>query len=130
MVTLTPAEEDYLKAANGCRLATASRDGMPHVVPVRFAWDGQLIYITTDYGTKKLRNLEKNPKAAILVDDVSHRSGLLLQGEAEIIKGGPEFFAAQQVLVDRGAMRRVRQEGEEAVIRIRPTKAVSWRINP
>lgn len=105
------------------------RDGFPHVVPVRFCWDGKYIYLTTGFGSKKHRNLQENPKAAIVVDDFSTRSGVLVQGEAEVIEGGQGFIEAQQVLIARGVMRRLRQEGEEAVVRIRPHKVVSWGVN-
>ncbi|MFQ5880731.1 MAG: hypothetical protein ACE5IZ_11245, partial [Dehalococcoidia bacterium] len=60
------------------------------------------------------------------VDGPSPRSGLLVQGEAEIVRGGEEFVAGQRFLIERGVMRRLRQEGEEAFIRIRPLRVVSW----
>ncbi len=40
------------------RLATASADGMPRVVPICPAIDGDRILIATDTGSSKLRNLE------------------------------------------------------------------------
>lgn len=121
----TQQEADVLSNATACRLATADANGMPHVVPVRFAWDGRFIYVMTGYTTKKLRNLTSNPKAAIQVDGEG-RSGLVVQGEAEIVRGGEEFTAGQQILIERGVMRRLRQEGEEALLRIRPLWVASW----
>ena len=56
------------------RLATATCDGEPHLVPVTFAVDGDLIYTTVDHKPKKsgnlrrLRNIRENPRVALLVD--------------------------------------------------------------
>ena len=56
------------------RLATAGGDGQPHLVPVTFAMDGDLIYTAVDYKPKKsvnlrrLRNIRENPRVALLAD--------------------------------------------------------------
>jgi PPOX class probable F420-dependent enzyme len=56
------------------RLATAGADGRPHLVPVCFALDGNLVYWVVDFkpktgpALKRLRNLAENPRAALLVD--------------------------------------------------------------
>jgi len=56
------------------RLATADRDGRPHVVPVVFAVDGDTIYSAVDAkpkrttALKRLANVRANPAVAMLVD--------------------------------------------------------------
>jgi PPOX class probable F420-dependent enzyme len=61
-------------AAPVARLATASPDGRPHVVPIVFAVDGDTIYHGVDAkpkrhtGLRRLANLAANPRAAVLVD--------------------------------------------------------------
>ena len=63
-----------LGSARVARLATAGGDGQPHLVPVTFAVDGDLIYTTVDHKPKKsanlrrLRNIRENPRVALLVD--------------------------------------------------------------
>jgi len=63
-----------LGAARVARLATVSDAGLPHLVPVTFALDGDLIYTAVDAKPKttrdlrRLRNVRANPRAAILVD--------------------------------------------------------------
>src|SRR5215469_12536158 len=62
-------------AARVARLATASGDGQPHVVPVTFAVDGDLIFTAVDHKPKttvnlrRLRNIGENPRVAVLADD-------------------------------------------------------------
>ena len=63
-----------LAGARVARLATAGGDAQPHLVPVTFAVDGDLIYTAVDYKPKKspnlrrLRNIRENPRVALLVD--------------------------------------------------------------
>jgi PPOX class probable F420-dependent enzyme len=63
-----------LAGARVARLATAGGDGQPHLVPVTFAIDGDLIYTAVDHKPKKspnlrrLRNIRENPRVALLAD--------------------------------------------------------------
>jgi nitroimidazol reductase NimA-like FMN-containing flavoprotein (pyridoxamine 5'-phosphate oxidase superfamily) len=68
MAVLKPREVKFLKAHELCRLGTASKQGMPHVVPVIYALDGDDIIIAVDYKTRKLKNLRENPRVALVVD--------------------------------------------------------------
>jgi PPOX class probable F420-dependent enzyme len=74
-VRLTEEEtRTRLAGARVARLATVGDDGQPHLVPVTFAVDGDLIYTAVDYKPKKsaslrrLRNIRENPRVALLVD--------------------------------------------------------------
>jgi len=63
-----------LAGARVARLATAGGDGQPYLVPVTFAVDDDLIYITVDHKPKtttklkRLRNIRENPRVALLAD--------------------------------------------------------------
>ena len=63
-----------LADARVARLATVGGDGQPHLVPVTFAVEGDLIYTAVDYKPKKsvnlrrLRNIRENPRVALLAD--------------------------------------------------------------
>ena len=56
------------------RLATASLDGLPHLVPVVFALHDEVIYTAIDAKPKttqrlrRLANIERNPQVSVLVD--------------------------------------------------------------
>ena len=50
-------------------LATARADGRPHVVPVWYALDGRTIVFTTGCDTVKGRNLARDVRVALCVDD-------------------------------------------------------------
>ena len=129
MIQLTPGEAAFLAETTTCHIATVDEQGLPHVVPVRAAWDGETMSFTTGVRTKKYRNLRAHRRAAISVSDFSRRAGVLLRGEIELIERGEEFVKAQQSLIKRGMMRRLRDEGVEAVVRLRPVKKASWGLD-
>ena len=128
MQVLTKREVDYLSAHELCRLATASKDARPHVVPVIYAPDGKKIIIAVDYKTKKLRNLRENRRVALVVDEYRPNRGLMVEGVCEIFERGEEYRRLLKVLFDRFEIYRRNPwgEGEAAIIRIHPNKYVVW----
>lgn len=73
---LTSELRAFLERARRAHLATASGDGAPHVVPVCFALldDVTLVFAIDDKPKapgrrlKRLRNLDENPRFALVVD--------------------------------------------------------------
>jgi nitroimidazol reductase NimA-like FMN-containing flavoprotein (pyridoxamine 5'-phosphate oxidase superfamily) len=55
-------------------LATTRADGSPHVAPIWFLPDGDDVVFTTWHASVKGRNLARDPRAAISVDDRTSRS--------------------------------------------------------
>jgi PPOX class probable F420-dependent enzyme len=51
------------------KVATVMEDGHPHVMPVWFVLDGEEIVFTTGAETVKGRNLRRNPRVALVVED-------------------------------------------------------------
>ena len=51
------------------RLATANPKTLqPHVVPVWFLWDGSSLWISAFVSTRKVKDLLKNPRCAVLIE--------------------------------------------------------------
>ncbi|MFF0425755.1 PPOX class F420-dependent oxidoreductase [Streptomyces sp. NPDC004520] len=113
------AERAYLTEGRKLgRMATVDPSGQPQANPVVYfpQEDGTVLVGGIRMGgTKKWRNLRKNPKVALVVDDlVSVRPwrvrGIDIRGEAELLVGshllGPSF--------------------SEEVVRIRPRRVHSW----
>jgi predicted pyridoxine 5'-phosphate oxidase superfamily flavin-nucleotide-binding protein len=74
-------------------IATASADGVPNVVPVRFirVVDDATIVIADNYMSKSARNLEANPQLALSVWDSEKKLAFQIKGRAEIVKSGKLF---------------------------------------
>jgi PPOX class probable F420-dependent enzyme len=72
---VSPEEaRELFASARLARLATADADGVPHIVPLVFALDGDTIYSAVDpkpkrtTDLKRLRNVAANPRVALLAD--------------------------------------------------------------
>jgi pyridoxamine 5'-phosphate oxidase family protein len=78
----TQKEIEYLKSQRLARIATAAastqREGFvqPDVAPVGFDFDGEYLYVggMNLLKSTKYRNVIKNTKVAIVVDDLKYRS--------------------------------------------------------
>ncbi|MDT0380440.1 PPOX class F420-dependent oxidoreductase [Streptomyces sp. DSM 42041] len=107
---LTGAERDYLASQRLGRLATVDGHGQPQANPVGFfpQEDGTVLIGGRAMGdTKKWRNLLRNPKLSLVVDDlVSVRPwrvrGVEIRGEAELLTGPHElgpFFSDEVIRI-------------------------------
>jgi uncharacterized protein len=128
MGVLTPKQLAFLRSHELCRLATASKEAKPHVVPVIYALDGENVVIAVDYGTKKLVNLRENRKVALVVDEFHPNKGVMVEGECEILERGREYLRLLKILFDRFEYYRKNPwgEGESPILKVKPSKAVMW----
>lgn len=71
MATMTSEEcRAFLGAqAHTGKLATVCADGRPHVVPIWFALDGAAIVFTTGETSVKARNIRRDARVSLCVDD-------------------------------------------------------------
>src|SRR5918911_474738 len=99
MSVFSAAEIEYLHSQRLARIATADDDCQPHVVPVAFRYNPQTD--TIDVGghgfaqRKKYRDVQNNPRVAIVVDDLASTDPwrprmIEVRGEAEILPSGGE----------------------------------------
>ena len=97
-------------AAPVARLATVSGESRPHLVPVVFALDGDVLYTAVDAKPKstsalrRLDNIAANPAVAVIVDhyedDWSRLWWARADGVARIADGG-EAASALRMLTER-----------------------------
>jgi nitroimidazol reductase NimA-like FMN-containing flavoprotein (pyridoxamine 5'-phosphate oxidase superfamily) len=120
----------FLNFHEACRLAVADKDGMPHVTPVIYAMDGDYPVIATDYGTRKLKILQQNKKASIVVDETEPNKGLMIQGNVAIYERGKEYLRLLKILFDKFEVYRENPwgEGESPILRIDPARVSSWGV--
>jgi PPOX class probable F420-dependent enzyme len=120
----------FLNRHKLCRLATASKDCVPHVIPVMYALDRDRIVVAIDYKTRKLSNMRANPNVSIVVDDFDPNRAVFVQGKVAIFERGREYLRLLKVLYKKFEVYRKNpwQEGESPIISITPTKVVSWGV--
>ncbi|HEX9031605.1 MAG TPA: TIGR03668 family PPOX class F420-dependent oxidoreductase [Streptosporangiaceae bacterium] len=100
-----------LASARVARLATVSADGLPHLVPITFAVDGDVLYTCVDAKPKstpdlrRLRNLRINPAVAVLADHYDDDWSTLwwarADGEAAIVEDHAGMMAPIALLASR-----------------------------
>lgn len=128
----------FLAEARVGRLATADRTGRPLVVPVCYAFDGERLYSAVDPKPKRtrnlrrLRNIEENPRVALVVDhyddDWSRLRYVIVEGAAAVLTGGVERARAVDLLVAKYPQYRTMGLDREAgaVIRVTPDRLIAW----
>jgi PPOX class probable F420-dependent enzyme len=100
-----------LGAARVARLATVSAGGRPHLVPVTFATDGDLVYTAVDAKPKtttrlqRLSNIRGNHRVAVLADQYDEDWSALwwvrADGEAAILDDQPAMAEPIRLLAGR-----------------------------
>jgi len=93
------------------RLATVSADGEPHLVPVTFAIDGEVLYTAVDAKPKstrqlrRLSNIRANPRVCLLADHYAEDWSALwwvrADGAAAIVSDAREMAAPLGLLAAR-----------------------------
>jgi PPOX class probable F420-dependent enzyme len=102
---MSPEEaRELFASARVARLATADAEGVPHVVPLVFALDGDTIYSAVDpkpkrtTDLKRLRNVAANPRVALLADHYADEDWDALwwvraDGSGRVLDASPEAVA-------------------------------------
>lgn len=73
------------------KLATVRADGRPHVAPVWFVMDGDDILFMTGEDTVKGKNIQRDGRVALSVDDENPPfSFVLVEGKAQIMQPSQE----------------------------------------
>ncbi len=66
------------------KLATVGGDGSPHVVPVGFVLDGDEWVFLTGADSRKGRNLRRDPRVGLCVDEVDPQAFVTVTGTASL----------------------------------------------
>ena len=136
----------YLKDARTIVLNSIGRDGVPHPAPMWFALEGDVtdggsIVMTTFTKSQKIRNLQRDPRVSLLLEDgetYTELRGVVFYGRAELAEdidavgkilqaisrhgGGVAADAVSET--ERAGLRA--QAAKRTAIRVRPQRIVSW----
>ena len=134
-VKLSESDIAFIKELPVCRLATATETCAPMVRPVWPVFDGKNIYIATDPGTVKLKQINRNPHVSVAFDDYDRANwvnlkGIRIQGTAEILWKGEEYRHSHALLKAKYPEYRTKEggwkEGEVPIIKITPQSVRKW----
>ena len=86
--------DDFLDSKPGWMMLTSQgRDGYPHTVPIGYFRDGDRIFMGCRDNTQKVKNIERNPKVSLVIEDgktMSDLRGILFRGDASVVREDEE----------------------------------------
>lgn len=130
----------YLKAQQRLILTSNGPHGYPHPMPMNFVFDDDDAYLMTTFRkSQKIRNIERDPRCALLVESGSHYSELksvLAYADAELIDD-PEMTGKVMIALaakegDRAALSDEAKKTvlasvpKRVVLRFKPKDYISW----
>ncbi len=131
-----PLVRELLDLRTVALLATAEPDGVPYVVPMWHAAGEGCVLLATGSRSRKVRNLERDPRAALTVHDSRpgyEVRGVWMAGTVELVRG-----AAARRLVEAVHRRFLLEAAEElpdarafldsddVALRFVPERATTW----
>ena len=136
-LTRQEAQEFLDSKPSWIMLSTVGPDGYPHTVPLGYFRVGDEILMGVRGGTRKLRNIQANPKVSLLLESGSTRKdikGLMIQGTATLHTGPEETLRyAREAAKQRGVPEsELPTEARRDVVYIRvvPERLRSWDYSP
>ena len=130
------SDDDLLATARVGHLATASRDGRPHVIPMCFAWVAPVLYSAIDAKPKRtthlrrVRNIIETGRAAFVVDrwseDWRQLAYVLIEGPAEILDDGQERDDALILLTAKYPQYDDLPLVDNLVVKVTAERTVEW----
>jgi PPOX class probable F420-dependent enzyme len=132
---------EFLRLARLGHLATSTRDGTPHNIPVCFWFDdaGHFYFVIDEKpkrlsgtGLKRMRNIAQNPRVALVIDhyeeDWSCLAYVLIQGQAHVVDDPAEYILALRNLRDKYPQYRAMMLSVERnpMVRIDAGRIHSW----
>lgn len=128
----------FVKSQRVARMATASKDCEPYVIPICYGYDGKNFFSVIDEKPKRvsapqlrrIRNIQSNAKVALVVDeyheDWRKLRYVLISGRARVLGRGKERTKALRLLRSRYRQYRRMTLDEKPVIKIVPVRVVAW----
>jgi PPOX class probable F420-dependent enzyme len=115
-------------------LTTVGADGRPYTVPVWFLWDGNTVLIFSQPQKQKIRNLLKNARVTLALDDTKEGEDVVIvEGRAELLENPdisvtlPAYVEKYGALIqDLGWTPATMSADYSLGIRVTPTKFRSW----
>ena len=139
---MTDAElRDFLASSQTIIITSINKDGTPHPMPMWYGVepDGSIV-MTTFTKSQKIRNLERDPRVALLVESgtqYAELKGVVLYGDAELIRDTDQVRDILVTVTKRnggipvGAEEAARAgmtatAAKRTGLRVRPKRIVSW----
>jgi PPOX class probable F420-dependent enzyme len=129
---------ELLDARLIAKLATLDVDGGLHLVGMWFLWDGEAVLLPTSRKTRKAKNLARDPRATVMIDDSRggfDLRGVTLMGRAELLDGAQALETNRRIHLKYLTTRGRELESvdrylatDDVTIRFLPERASAWNL--
>jgi PPOX class probable F420-dependent enzyme len=131
----------FIRSARIAHLATADRNGQPHVIPICFVFDGKYFYSPIDEKPKRvaaaklkrLKNIAENSNVAVIIDHYEENwrklAYVLVSGKARVLLRGANHRKAVRLLRRKYPQYRSMAIDQRPLIVIRPKRMTGWAAN-
>lgn len=125
---------EFLQADRHAILATNGRNGFPQLTPVWYLFEDNVLYVSAQTRTVKVRNLRRDPSVTVCVDGGRGDARYVaLRGKAELIEPGERQNALRRRIIrhyhaDQEQAERYYetiQDTVSAIITLRPERIVA-----
>ena len=138
-IRMSPAEMwSFIREQKNLQVATLNRDGSPHLTTLWFAVvEGEIVF-ETFAKSQKLKNLERDPRIAVLLEDGSvyeELRGVSITGRAELQRDAgllrrvaAEIIRRNRPEVPEEALEQAaaRMAAKRAAVVVKPEKIITW----
>lgn len=125
--------DEYLRLPMIGDLATVNPDGSPHVAPVWYRWDGEVVKVFTQKTAVKVRNIRHDARVSMSVAKQDAPYGyVIVNGTAVISEDGIPDEVRAMAIHYKGEVegeiyiRQALSEMEFCLLTITPSKIIGW----
>jgi general stress protein 26 len=124
----------FLEKAPIARISSLNADGTIHSAPVWFIYRDDTLIIWTTEASRKVKNIKRNRRVTVLVDDEKTAIGVLVYGEAELdynvgleetISVSEKYMSSRQAEIYAKEFLEIARGGAVKII-IRPRRVVTF----
>lgn len=131
--------EAFLGEARNIMVAAIRQDGRPQMTPNWFLWQDDALYISTTKTRAKYRNLRRDPRVQLALDDPLSFRTVVIDGRAEILEDIDQFLPYVRAIrakysgqtADDAQLREGLVREQRVMLKITPDKSMdqwlSWR---
>jgi PPOX class probable F420-dependent enzyme len=125
--------EAVLKESKIAVICSQNKDGTIHAMPVWFKYIDDEVVVLTPSDSRKAKNIERDNRVTVLIEERDPVRGLMIYGEAEIDGEDPlptainltmKYLAKENA--KSFAEKAVKDAGLDLLIRIKPERIVSF----
>jgi PPOX class probable F420-dependent enzyme len=123
----------FLAGKRNAILATIKHDGSPQLTPVIYRWDGEQFWVSTTKDRAKYKNIRRDPRVSLCIDDADTSTTVIASGTARITEDN--LWVDTRKIVERyrgpepatAYVQSMQEKKEPRVLLVlKPEKVISW----